>query len=220
MTHTGFYFIKSQKPFGFLRSLTAVSIDGVGKMPLRASIFPPGRIGCPMIRDFIRESKGNEAMKKLFVLVLWIITILIAFTIGQRTEKHRIDDKSVNNATVITETKTEQTSDKSIVEVPISDVESIATEQKNGITQKEAEELCREVLGEKAEENGFPISYRCISAVSANNKMYYVMHIAWLVDDNHWSYIGNCYVSSDGHEIYDGIVSSGKYEMTDLRWTK
>jgi len=105
-----------------------------------------------------------------------------------------------------------------IAEVPISEVESIAKEQKNGITKQEAENLCRKVLGEKAEENGFPISYRCISAVSADNKLYYVMNIAWLVNNNHWSYIGNCYVSSDGQEIYDGIASPAKYEMTELRW--
>ena len=114
----------------------------------------------------------------------------------------------------------EITNKSEVVEVPVSDVESIAKEQKDGITKEEAESLCRERLGDKAEENSFPISYRCISAVSANNKLYYVMHITWLVDNNHWSYIGNCYVSSDGKEIYDGIVSPAKYEMTELRWSK
>ena len=114
----------------------------------------------------------------------------------------------------------EITNKSEVVEVPISDVESIAKEQEDGITKEEAESLCREMLGDKAEENSFPISYRCISAVSANNKLYYVMHITWLVDNNHWSYIGNCYVSSDGKEIYDGIVSTSKYEMTELRWSK
>ena len=114
----------------------------------------------------------------------------------------------------------EKTNKSEVVEVPVSDVESIAKEQEGGITKEEAESLCREMLGDKAEENSFPISYRCISAVSANNKLYYVMHITWLVDNNHWSYIGNCYVSSDGKEIYDGIVSPAKYEMTELRWSK
>ena len=101
-----------------------------------------------------------------------------------------------------------------------SDVESIAKEQEDGITKEEAESLCREMLGDKAEENGFPISYRCIGAVSANDKLYYAMHITWLVNNNHWSYIGNCNVSSDGKEIHDGIVSPAKYEMTELRWSK
>ncbi len=51
MTHTRFYFIKSLKPYGFLRSLTAVSIDGVVKMLLQASIFTLGRIGiCGVLR--------------------------------------------------------------------------------------------------------------------------------------------------------------------------
>ena len=114
----------------------------------------------------------------------------------------------------------EITNKSEVVEVPISDVESIAKEKEDGITKEEAESLCRERLGDKAEENGFPISYRCIGAVSANEKLYYAMHITWLVDNNHWSYIGNCYVSSDGKEIYDGIVSPARYEITELRWSK
>ncbi len=102
-----------------------------------------------------------------------------------------------------------------IVEISVSEVEN-----KNGLTKEEAEKLCIDVLGDKAEETGFPISYRCIGAVSAKGKSYYVMYIAWLVEGSHWSYIGNCYVSSDGSEIYDGIVEEGKYEMTALRWKK
>ena len=92
--------------------------------------------------------------------------------------------------------------------------------QKKVITQYEAEALCAEVLGDKAEENGFPISYKCIDEISVDGKMYYVMHMAWYVNNDHWSYIGNCYVSHDGEEIYDGIVSDGKYEMTKLRWKR
>ena len=155
-------------------------------------------------------------MKKIFISVLLMIAVLIAFIIGVRIQNHSIEDELTNNETVITESKPEQKVDKTIVEVPISDVESIA----NGITKQEAENLCRDVLGEKAEENGFPISYRCISAVSVNDELYYVMHITWLVNGNHWSYIGNCFVASNGQKIYDGVVSQGKYEMTELRWEK
>ncbi len=155
-------------------------------------------------------------MKKIFISVLFIVAVLIAFIIGVRIQNHSSKDELVNNETVITESKAEQVVDKPIVEVPISDVEAIA----NGITRQGAENLCRDVLGEKAEENGFPISYRCISAVSANDELYYVMHITWLVNGSHWSYIGNCFVSSDGQKIYDGVVSQGKYEMTELRWKK
>lgn len=159
-------------------------------------------------------------MKNSFIFVLLTVTVLVALTIGLMMKKHSGKDDLVNNTTVITEPKTEQEFDKSIVEIPISDVETVAKQSKNGLTRQEAELLCRDVLGDKAEENGFPISYRCISAVSANDNLYYVMHITWLVDNNHWSYIGNCYVSSDGQEIYDGIVSPEEYKMTALRWEK
>ncbi len=157
--------------------------------------------------------------KRISIIILWIVTIALAFYVGTKMDNPSNNIELTNN-TNDTITEKEQSFDNIIVEIPISDVESIAAAQKNGITQQEAELLCREVLGDKAEENGFPISYRCISAVSTNDKLYYVMHITWLVDNNHWSYIGNCYVSSDGQEIYDGIVSQGKYKMTELRWKK
>ena len=44
LLHAEFYFIKLPKAGGFCGRLTDASIDGVGKMPLQASIFPPGRI--------------------------------------------------------------------------------------------------------------------------------------------------------------------------------
>ena len=158
--------------------------------------------------------------KKISILVLWIATIVLAFSAGLKIENDSNENKLINKTDdTITETKTIQDFDD-IVEISISDIEVIAQQNQNSLTQQEAEKLCRDVLGDKAEENGFPISYRCISAVSANDKLYYVMHITWLVDNNHWSYIGNCYVSSDGQEIYDGIVSPAKYKMTELRWKK
>ena len=143
-------------------------------------------------------------MKKIYISGLLIIAVLITFIIGISIE-NRYSKAGV---------------DENIVQIPVSDGESIAEELKNGITKQEAEELCGQVLGERAEENGFPISYRCISAVSANDKYYYVMHISWLVNNSHWSYIGNCFVSIDGQEIYDGIVSQDEYKMTQLRWKK
>ena len=155
-------------------------------------------------------------MKKMFIAALLIVAALIAFIIGVRIQNHSSKNELTNNKIVITDSKPVQIVNKSIVEVPIFDVESV----KNGITRQEAENLCSDVLGERAEENGFPISYRCISAVSADNELYYVMHITWLVNSNHWSYIGNCFVASDGQKIYDGVVSQGKYEMTELRWAK
>lgn len=157
-------------------------------------------------------------MKKIYIYVLWIVTVLIAFIIGLKIENHSGKNELLNNETVITEHKTEQIFDKDIVEIPISDVETIAKQSENGLTSMEAEQLCREIVGEKAEENSFPISYRCISAVSVNDKLYYVMHISWLVNNSHWSYIGNCFVSYDGKEIYDGLFLEEKYSMTELRW--
>ncbi len=136
-------------------------------------------------------------MKKLFIFVLIIILFSFAFIIGLKTGKAPVKD----NETVTS---------------PAGEIE----EEKSTITKQEAEELCIDVLGEIAEETGFPISYNCIGEYSSNGKLYYVMHISWLVNNTHRSYIGNCFVSSDGKEIYDGIALGEEYTITELRWKK
>lgn len=150
-------------------------------------------------------------MKKIFISLLCIVIVLTAFLICFRMGNHTAEDEQRTNEALVA---------GNIAELPIEEVETIAKQSANGLTSLDAEQLCAEVLGDKAKENGFPISYKCISAVSANDKLYYVMHITWLVNNSHWSYIGNCYVSFDGQEIYDGVVSGEEYEMTDLRWKK
>lgn len=164
--------------------------------------------------------KGSGFMKKILIYVLCVIIALTTIVICLKLGKDTAVDEPENNATIVDETENGQTSDKDIAEIPVNVAEEIAEQSKNGITIAEAEQLCADVLGDKAEENDFPISYKCISAVSANNSLYYVMNISWLVNGEHWSYIGNCYVSFDGCEIYDGIVSGEEHEIMELRWKK
>ena len=149
----------------------------------------------------------------VLIVALWVITLTMSFLAGT------IACQKPNTIEIETENDYEEILPYT-VEIPVSDAEALAARQENGITKEEAEKLCYKVLGDVADENGFPISYRCIGAVSANNKCYYVMHNTWLVDNNHWSYIGNCFVSYDGEEIYDGYVMPAKYEITRLRWEK
>ncbi len=143
--------------------------------------------------------------KKTGILILWIFIIVIAFYAGTKFGNVSVDNEPIP-----------QTDDI----ISVSDDATTAGQKQNVITQQEAEKLCLEVLGDTAQENGFPISYRCIDTVSIDDKMYYVMHIAWLVNNSHWSYIGNCFVSLDGDEIYDGIFTPAKYEIMGLRWNK
>lgn len=145
--------------------------------------------------------------KKLMIITVIVLLILVLCGIVYKNmDRGQVAD--TNEAFLCPE-------DYIITEIPIADVENAGK-----ISSEEATKLCAEVLGDKAEENGFPISYRVISAVKTNDKMYYVMHMAWLVQNSHWSYIGNCYVSSNGDEIYDGFVADGEYTMTELRWKK
>ncbi len=100
------------------------------------------------------------------------------------------------------------------------DITPISVDDVKGITGREAEELCYYVLGEKDEDTGFSFSFGTSGAVQKGEKQYYVIRASWLVDNNHFSYIGDFFVSADGKEIYDGVVSGEKYEMMDLKWKK
>ena len=97
-----------------------------------------------------------------------------------------------------------------ITEISIDDVK--------GIAQQEAEELCYTVLGDKDEDTGFLLSFRSTGAVEKEGKQYYVIRSSWLVDNNHWSYIGDFFVSADGKEIYNGFFEQGEYTMSDIIW--
>lgn len=156
--------------------------------------------------------------RKIGIVIIWLIAIVFVFYAGLKTA-HHLSEYAQRNQTGDAPTETETVKEfDAIEEIPVADVEAIAAKQPNGITKLQAEQLCRDVLGDTAEENGFPISYHCIGSVSANGRLYYVMDIAWYVDRQHWSYIGNCFVSSDGQEIYDGVAASAQYTITDLRW--
>lgn len=88
------------------------------------------------------------------------------------------------------------------------------------ITPKEAEELCYSALGEKDEGTGFPFSFSATSTLERNGIQYYVIRATWLVNNDHMSYIGDFFVSSDGKEIYSGFVEGDKYTMGNLIWSK
>lgn len=91
----------------------------------------------------------------------------------------------------------------------------------NEISVNEAVSLCYEVLGEKAVETGFALSYQYVNSVEIENKKYYVINIYWLVEDSHWSFIGNAMVSTNGHEIFDGTLEQdGSYIIAEKIWSK
>lgn len=174
-------------------------------IPFVGGGYSPGQGFMPEYYDGIYEQSGTS--------------MIVSRGIGNSIFPFRINNKP---QIVVAELKSLRgnVSDKSMVEVPISEVEAFVKQNDGHLTAQEAEKLCGEVMGEVAEETGFPISYRCQGEVSANDKFYYVMHISWLVDNSHWSYIGNCFVSSDGREIYDGIASEKEYKIAKLLWSK
>jgi hypothetical protein len=77
------------------------------------------------------------------------------------------------------------------------------------------------VLGEAADDTGFRLAYRFVEAIEFEDQYYYVMYMSWLVDDNHWSYIGEVMVSASGDEIYSGAVDrEGNYFIVEKLWEK
>lgn len=150
-------------------------------------------------------------MKKIliFILILIFLFAFVRITTSIYENIKRGNNASVQDQeTVISETK----SDVDITIISVDDVK--------GITGREAEELCYYVIGEKDEDTGFAFSFGTSGAIQKGEKQYYVIRASWLVDNNHLSYIGNFFVSADGKEIYDGVVSGEEYEMMDLMWKK
>ena len=97
-------------------------------------------------------------------------------------------------------------------------IEMMSGKKPGIITKDEAQELCAEVLGEYDPDTGFLMSYRCGEVISAGGKIYYVVYMSWLVDNSHLSRIGECFVSVDGKEIYNGSAFDGDYEITERIW--
>jgi len=96
---------------------------------------------------------------------------------------------------------------------------SVAEKPVESISAEEAAHICRVVLGEAEEESGFKVAYLYIETIEYGNQSYYVMHVSWLVDDNHWSYIGEVIVSTNGEKIYSGAVDrEGNYFLVEKLW--
>ena len=100
-----------------------------------------------------------------------------------------------------------------VIDIPLNSV--------NGISEEEALNLCFSIVGEKCEETGFRLAYHYVGAIEYEGAEYYVMNMTWLVDDNHWSYIGELIVSANGDKIYDGVIDEeGNYYLGQKRWQK
>ncbi len=145
--------------------------------------------------------RGIETMKKFLIvlLVLFFVVALIRITTStyENIKRSEIDETNTNI---------------DIVEIPVDSVK--------GITQKEAEELCYYVMGEKDEDTGFLFSFGTSGAVEKDKKQYYVIRASWLVNNNHLSYIGDFFVSADGTEIYNGTSLANEYVISDKIWSK
>jgi len=141
-------------------------------------------------------------MKKYIILVIIIICLIAGFFayVVWNTPKNSNVENPDSQKTEVKNTE--------IIEIPI---ESVA-----GITPDEAEKMCYSIMGERDEETGNTFSFGVSGAIEWNGKQFYTVRASWLVNNSHMSYIGDFFVSSDGEEIYEGIVSSGEYEIGNL----
>lgn len=88
------------------------------------------------------------------------------------------------------------------------------------ITPEEAEELCFTVMGEKDEATGFPFSFGVTGTYEIDGEEYYVVRATWLVNNDHMSYIGDFFVTTDGKKVYTGIVTPEECIIENLIWSK
>ena len=92
--------------------------------------------------------------------------------------------------------------------------------QNHKITPEEAEKLCYSALGEKDGQTGFPFSFATTETVEKDGEEYYVVRASWLVNNSHFSYIGDFFVKTDGKEIYNGFADDGEYTIENIIWSK
>ncbi len=145
----------------------------------------------------------NKKIFFTFVILVVIITsciFIIRFSFNQEIK----EDENIKDSEIIEQTD--------FVQIPIDSV--------SGITTKKAEELCYNVLGKKDEKTGNLFSYGVSDAVKKGNREYYIVRVSWLVNNDHMSYIGDFFVSSDGSKIYNGFAKPGEYEMGDIVWSE
>ena len=153
-------------------------------------------------------------MLKTFLLI--IASLFLLFLFGCKSQD--IGQIQGNSIVLVEPTST-------VIESPLlNDSNKAINIQLNsikGISENDATNLCLTIIGEKAEETGFKLAYRCVGAVEFESQNYYVMYRSWLVDDNHWSYIGYAMVSIDGDKIYDGVVDREEnYYFGKKLWDK
>jgi len=72
------------------------------------------------------------------------------------------------------------------------------------ITSEQAVRLLREKIGEKDPTTDFQYSFIYEKIIIYDEKEYYSIRQSWLVENSHYSFIGQLFVSTDGEEIYAG----------------
>lgn len=77
---------------------------------------------------------------------------------------------------------------------------------KTKITTVQAEKLLLKYYGIKDKKTGNTYSYAYLKTVAIDGKKYYAYSVNWLVDGDHYSFVGNIFVSLDGKAIYTGKV--------------
>ncbi len=143
------------------------------------------------------------------LLILLLASIVMA---GCTKEALKPDE----DTTVPTES-TEATDASDVNEKKISWIE---LDDVDGITADEAIALCRSEVGTVDDETGFEISYRLIGAGEYEGEQYYILRMEWLVDNNHWSYIGDLAVSAKEDKIYDTHCRDEDCTLSDVWWEK
>lgn len=151
-------------------------------------------------------------MSKKFMAIIAVLPVLLLLSYqsqdidnGQGSKNELLDDDETLKCAMMFSDSNEGNNAQLI---PVEDV-----------SVEDAANLCRTVLGETSEETGFKLAYRYVKTIEVNNRSYYVMIMSWLVDNNHWSYIGEVIVSTSGDEVYSGAINrEGNYFFIEKLW--
>ena len=161
-----------------------------------------------------------------------IQTVIVNITNGYKTYEatfkdgkaltHYVENLNGNSATSTPAPSVSPSATPSTTPSTSTSTSNEPTEQ-GAIGKEKAQKLAEKTWGSTSDETGYPMGYTYAGwGKDSAGKQYYIFDVRWLVEQDHWSYIGTICISADGktYKQLDAPVSSGTakgetYTMTD-----
>lgn len=153
--------------------------------------------------------------KKIIPVVVAVVVIIIAavailFFYNRGVNEENLSLEGENQSTPVEEGESEDNAGEETGDnedgSPAEDVSDSDGENSGSeFTQEDALALLQETFGAEDADTGFPFSYQYVEVSEVDGVSYYNFRMSWLVENDHYSYLGNMFVALDGSVVYSGI---------------